>query len=164
MSILTLGTFETGKYTLTVTQFNAADIQACIDRYEGRTMAELFGVELLALYTAGVTANDPIYTFLRDAFTVEINRWLIVSTGVVDMLAGIVWAEFQRDIYTQPTSFGQVKSKGENSEGATFNASSYQSKRMEAEETFRAIQTYIEDNLDVYPTYNGVPKRPILPF
>jgi hypothetical protein len=164
MSILTIGTFETGKYKLTVTQFNTADLQACIDRYENRTMSELFGVELLALYTQGIIDADPIYEFLRDAFIVEINKNLVVSTGVVDMLAGIVWAEFQRDIYTQSTSFGQVKSKGENSEGATFSAASYQSKRIEAESTFIAIQEYIEDNLDVYPTFNGVPKRAILPF
>jgi hypothetical protein len=164
MSIITTANFEQGKFKTGFTQFTANDLTACITRNEDKIMTELLGKDLYALYVTGVAGGDPIYEFLRDAFIEEINEVAYVSQGVVDMLCGFVWCEYQRDIYANNSSIGANRLKGENSDQVSFNGANYHSRYLEALSTFEAIQAYINDNLDVYPTFNGVCKYPYLQF
>jgi hypothetical protein len=156
--------FEYGKFALAFNEQTIYDLNLCINRYEPRYLSELFGVDLYALYTAGVTASDAIYLELQAEFQKEINSRLIVSTGVKDMLMGFIWCEYQRQIQTQQTTFGAVKNAGENSDNASFNTSMYQVNWLEALNTYEAIQEFILDNLDIYPTFNGQSKFPVLQF
>lgn len=152
-----------GKYQIALTTFNAANVQLYIDRYEPMLMRELLGVELFDLYEAGITGIDPIYEKLRDAFIEQLdNGKILESKGVVDMLTGFIYFYFSRDQYTQQTSAGAVKNKGENSTNASFAMSMLNSRWNEALDTYQAIQDYIRENIDVYPTFKGVQKYTVL--
>jgi len=157
--------FENGKFKAAFNEDTVLDLTACIERYEDRLMSELLGVELFALYTLGVIAVDPIYTKIQLQF-IEQDTWsnLLVSNGVKDMLQGFIWCEYQREIYSQTTTFGSVKNKGENSDNVSFPASMYQIKYLESLTTYDAIQQYILENEAIYPTFKGLRKYPILPI
>lgn len=162
MSVIDSNNF-TGKYEVHISTFTATKIQEYIDRYETIILIELFGKELYDLYVAGLVAVDPIYETLRDAFIEQLpNGCILESRGVVDMLTGMIYFYYVRDQYTQMTTLGAVKSKGENSENTTFVMSGLNARWNEALDTYEAIQYYIEENLDVYPTYLGVKKHPVL--
>ena len=152
------------KYKLTLTDFNATELTAYIDRYETITLIELLGKELYDLYLAGLTGGDPIYEFLRDPFTVQLDSGQILnSRGVDDIILGVVYFYWSRDIETQRTSNGSVQKKGENSEVASQFKANLQSRWNEAIKTYQDIQCYILDNSDVYPTFEGYTKE-IMPM
>lgn len=153
------------KYELTLTDFNPAILTAYIARYETITLIELFGKELYDLYIAGIAGGDSIYETLRDAFTVQLSSGLILdSKGVDDMLTGIIYFYYSRDINTQPTSNGNVSSKGENSEKVSEFKANVQSRWDEAITTYSAIQYYILENSSVYPTFEGYEPQNIKMF
>jgi hypothetical protein len=152
------------KYKLTITDFNAVELQAYITRYEQISLVELFGVELYDLYVSGVGISDPIYTALRDPFIEQLDSGTILnSRGVDDMITGIVYFYWSRDIETQRSSQGSVKKKAENSESATQWKSNLQSRWNEAINTYCAIQDYVLDNDDLYPEFEGL-RKTILPI
>ena len=147
------------KFVLTVGDFNTDKIQAYIDRYETITLQELFGVELFDLWEAGLVATDPIYEFLRDPFTVQLDCGTILnSRGIKDVVLGIVYFHFVTDNYTQQTVNGSVKTKGENSDNVNLLKANVQSRYNEAVNSYGSIQEYICDNLDEYPTFKGLNK------
>ena len=147
------------KFELTLGDFNTDKFTAYIDRYETITLQNLFGVELFDLWEAGLTATDPIYETLRDPFTEQLECGEILnSRGIKDILLGVVYYFYTADNYTQKTINGSVKPNGENSDNVRLIKANLQSRYNEAMESYRAIQRYICDNKDVYPTYNGVEK------
>jgi hypothetical protein len=153
------------KYELTLTDFNSAKLTAYIARYETITLIELFGKELYDLYVTGIAGGDSIYETLRDAFTVQLSSGLILdSKGVDDMLTGIIYFYYSRDINTQQTSNGNVSSKGENSERVNEFKANIQSRWSEANDTYWAIQYYILENSSVYPTFEGYEPQNIQMF
>ena len=164
MAIITVDNFV-NKYELTLTDFNTTQLTSYIDRYETIALVELFGVELYDLWVIGIGASDPIYTFLRDSFTVQLSNGVILnSRGVIDMLTGIVYFYYSRDIMAQQSSNGVVEKKGENSENVSGYFANIQSRWDEAIETYNAIQYYVSDNLDVYPTFEGHIKQTLPQF
>lgn len=155
MAIVTTTDFI-NKFELTLTDFNTAKLTAYIDRYETITLIELLGKELYDLYVTGIAGADPIYETLRDPFTVQLSSGLILnSRGIVDMLTGIIYFYYSRDINTQVTENGNVISKGENSDKASAFKSNVQSRWMESIGTYKAIQYYVLDNSSLYPTFEG---------
>ncbi len=152
------------KYKLTLTDFNTSELASYIVRYETISLQELFGIELYDLWVIGIGAADPIYEFLRDPFTVQLESGEILnSRGVDDVILGIVYFYWSRDIETQRSSIGSVKKKGENSEAASQWKANLQSRWDESIVSYQAIQGYICDNMDVYPTFMGLPKT-VLPI
>ena len=164
MAIVTTADFI-NKYELTLTDFNTAKLTAYIDRYETITLIELFGKELYDLYVTGIAGGDSIYETLRDSFTVQLSSGLILnSRGIVDLLTGVIYFYYSRDINTQQTSNGNVSSKGENSERVNEFKSNIQSRWSEANDTYWAIQYYILENSSVYPTFEGYEPQNIQMF
>lgn len=162
MSVIQASLF-TGKYEVHVSTHTATKLQEYIDRYETITLIELFGKELYDLYVAGLALTDPIYETLQDPFVEQDgNGCILESKGVADLLLGTVYFYYVRDAYTQMSTKGAVKNKAENSESTTFTMSGLQARYNEALETYNAIQMYIMDNLDVYPTFKGVKKYPAI--
>jgi hypothetical protein len=144
------------KFELTKSTQADALIDAYISRYETITLQRLFGVELFDLWEAGLTAADPIYEFLRDPFTVQLDCGLILnSRGIKDVILGIVYYYYVVDRNTQQTINGKNKSKSENADSVTQLQANLQSRYNEAIGSYKAIQEYICDNLDVYPTFKG---------
>ena len=147
------------KFELTLGDFNTDKFVAYIDRYETITLQNLFGVELFDLWEAGLTAANPIYETLRDPFTVQLECGEILnSRGIKDILLGVVYYFYTADNYTQKTINGSVKMNGENSDNVRLIKANLQSRYNEAMESYHAIQRYICENKDVYPTYKGVEK------
>lgn len=147
------------KYKLTTTDFNETQLDAYVTRYSEITLIELFGKELYDLWVTGIGGSDPIYEFLRDPFTEQLDCGLILnSRGTDDILLGVVYFYWSRDIMTQQTSNGPVEKAGENSTIASSYRANIQSRWDEAVNSYQAIQKYICDNSDVYPTFKGLPK------
>ncbi len=159
--MVTITDFEVGKFKLAFNEQTANDLQACIDRNVPTIMAELFGVELLALYEAGISNNEPIYTLLRDEFIIQDNC-LLISKGIKDMLMGFIWCEFQREIYTTPTTTGNVKVKNQNSTDISFPTMMYQINWLASLKSYESIQALCQERYDDYPTFKGIKKYPIL--
>jgi hypothetical protein len=155
----------TGKYSITKNDFDAGKLDLYIDDFEIISLQELFGVELYDLWVIGIAASDPIYTKLRDAFTEQLDCGIILnSRGIKNILLGLVYFQYKTDGYTQPTITANVKSKNENAENANLFTANIQSRYNESIETYKAIQGYICDNLDVYPTFKGIEKSPLIMF
>lgn len=147
------------KFETTQNEFDTAKLTAYIDRYETITLIELFGKELYDLYVIGIAGGDPIYEFLRDAFTVQLDCGTILdSNGVDDIILGIVYFYYHRDNYTQQSINGGVKNTGENSTNVSVFVSNIQSRWDEAISSYQAIQGYICENDSVYPTFLGQSK------
>jgi len=162
MALITVDDFV-NKFELTKNDFNASSLTSYIDRYETITLIELFGKELYDLWVIGIAALDPIYEFLRDPFTVQLECGEILnSRGLNDVLLGVVYFYWSRDISTQRSSNGSVEKKGENSENVSQLRANLQSRWNEAISTYKAIQHYILENNDVYPAFLGLQKT-ILP-
>ena len=158
MALITVNDFV-NKFELTLTDFNTSELTEYIERYETITLIELFGKELYDLWVIGIAATDPIYEFLRDPFIVQLESGKILnSRGVNDTLLGVVYFYWSRDIMTQRSSNGSVQKKSENSENVSQFKANIQSRWDEAIRTYQAIQDYIIENDDVYPTYLGVCK------
>jgi hypothetical protein len=159
--MVTITDFEVGKFKLAFNEQTVNDLQSCIDRNMPTIMAELFGVELLALYEAGILVNDPLYTLLRDEFIIQDNC-LLISKGIKDMLMGFIWCEFQREIYSTPTTTGNVKAKSQNSVDISFPTMMYQINWLASLKSYESIQALCQERYDDYPTFKGVKKYPIL--
>jgi hypothetical protein len=148
------------KYETTQNEFDQAKLTAYITRYQEITLIELFGKELYDLYVTGIAGADADYTFLRDAFTVQLDSGtLLNSRGVDDLIMGVVYFYYHRDNYTQQSINGGVKNKGENSENVSVFVSNIQARWDEAISSYHAIQYYILENDSVYPTFLGLKKE-----
>ena len=79
------------------------------------------------------------------------------------MLKRMIYFYYVRDQYTQMSTLGAVKNKGENSESTTYVMSGLNARWNEAVETYHSIQRYIELNKQVdYPTFKGLREYPAL--
>lgn len=155
MSILTPSDFV-GRFLITKNANNVTNIQTIIDETEFSIMNELLGAELYALYLAGVTVNDPIYLKLRDKFFESDSCGRHTkSLGVVRMLLGFTYFDYYQTDGITASLNGQQSTLSENSEKVSvimannqiYNDSVY---------TFINIQSYIRENLEVYPTFKGI--------
>lgn len=165
MGIYVNSTDFVSKFSITKNDFDSGKLDYYIDRYEIITLKELFGVELFDLWEAGIAGTDPIYETLRDAFTVQLDCGLILnSRGIEDLLLGVIYYQYKIDAYTQSTITSNVKSNNENAENVGLFTANIQSRYNESIGTYAAIQEYICDNLDIYPTFKGVHKPILLMF
>ena len=78
------------------------------------------------------------------------------------MLIGFIWCEFQREIYTTPTTTGNVKSKSQNSTDISFPTMMYQINWLASLKSYESIQALCRERYDDYPTFKGLKKHPIL--
>lgn len=155
MALITTSDFE-NKFEVTLNEFNEAKLSSYIDRYEQITLVELFGKDLYDLWVTGIGTSDPLYTFLRDPFVVQLDCGEILnSRGVNDVLLGVVYFYWQRDISTQISSNGSVEKKGENSTNISAFKANVQSRWDESIKSYTAIQKYICDKSDLYPDFEG---------
>ena len=153
------------KFKITKNEFDQGKLDYYISRYEVISLQELFGVELYNLWVTGIGASTAIYTKLRDPFTEQLDCGIILnSRGIKDVLLGLIYFQYKTDGYTQTTITANVKSKNENAENASLFTANIQSRYNESIETYKAIQGYILENLDVYPTFKGIDKSPLLMF
>ena len=153
------------KFSITTNDFDAGKLDYYIDRYETITLQELFGVELYDLWVAGIAGTDPSYETLRDAFTVQLDCGLILnSRGIEDLLLGVIYYQYKTEAFTESTITSNVKSNNETAENVGLFTANIQWRYNESIGTYAAIQEYICDNLDTYPTFKGIEKPILLMF
>lgn len=160
-SITSISNF-TGKYKTHVSEFTVGDLSEYITRMEEPILIELFGKELYDLWNG---SSDAIYTVLTAPMSFQSQCGIVYqSKGIVDMLTGFIYFEYQRDMYTQMTINGSVKNISENSGNASHIMSMLHGRYEEALLTYQSIQAYIKENEATYPQFKGVKRYPINPF
>lgn len=159
MAAITQPSDYTGQFAITTNQLNIVKVQQFIDTYENIYLNQLFGVEMLADYLAGILDDDPIYTKLRDEFfeNSKCHR-LIHSRGVKWMLTAFVYWEYYRKDNTQATINGNKVLASENSQKPQVDEANIYSRYNEAVGTYKAIQDYIRERSENYPKFKGVDK------
>ena len=157
---LVLNSDFTGKYSLALTQFNTADIDAYIAKYEKEYLLKLLGADLYTLFIADLDASTPqvpvsaIYLALFNSFDTDYNSKIKSSDGIVEMLKGFIYYNYTKDIVQNQTPIGSTMPKNENSTVMSLNQSMC-TRFNDQVLSFEAIQWYICDNSTDYPDYNG---------
>lgn len=152
----------TGKYAISQNNFNEADLQAFIDKYESKYVYDLLGVELGTLLLADIAASTflpPVTAIYATIFNVlSQDEPLVRSNGIKEMLLGFVYFEFVRTQTVQNTLTGNVLNQNEVATVVDWSSTGVYANYNEAITTYRGIQCYVLDNLTVYPTFKGLMK------
>jgi hypothetical protein len=155
--------FEAGKLQISTTCYTDGTLQLCIDQTEEKTLQDLLGCELYALFVADWDAPIvgefseqrfiDIYTpFCEDGNICNIKR----SEGVKSMLMNYIFFEYMRVQAFNNRTTGMNKTKSENSERAHFNEYGLDAIYNNGVLTFEAIRWYICENSSTYPEYEGI--------
>jgi hypothetical protein len=156
----------TGQYKVSTNSYIEVDFQLYINKLEQKYLTDLLGVALYDLFEADVVSGSPvtqIYIDIFDAFAEDDGTGSGCqhrSNGMVEMLKGFIYFHFMRDLWTQSTMNGQIKNEFSNSTQARMSETNLDENYNEAVKTYQEIQWYIKENLDVYPTFNGMEKLP----
>lgn len=154
-SITTPADFN-GQYSINRNKHNTNDIIACIDSVEELVLLELFGVDFKTIVLDGVANLDPIYEKLFEPFNYQDSCDRIwQSKGVKEMLLGFVYFEWFATHSVAVVLDGQRENESENSKSASSLRANNEKRYNDAVKTYRAIQAYINDNLDIYPEFKG---------
>jgi len=154
-SITTPADFN-GQYSINRNKHNTNDIIACIDSVEELVLLELFGVDFKTIVLDGVANTDPIYEFLFEPFNYQDSCDRIwVSKGIKEMLLGFVYFEWFATHSVAVVLDGQRENESENSKSASSLRANNEKRYNDAVKTYRAIQAYINENLDIYPEFKG---------
>lgn len=146
------------KFELAVNQFNESKIDAYIDRYEPYYLSQLLGKELKDLFISDLDVNNipqtPIYETIYNPLSIDLDSQVVFSYGIKEMLLGFIYYHFTKDETIKQTPVGSVKPNTENS--LNVGTSQYLTNRFnESVESLIAIQRYIIENENDYPTFNG---------
>lgn len=155
--------FEAGKLQISATCYNDETLQLCIDQTEEKTLQELLGCELYALFIADWDAPIPgefselRFTKIYEPFCIdETICGIIRSEGVKNMLMNYIFFEYMRVQAFNNRTTGMNKTKSENSERADFNEYGLDAIYNTGVLTFEAIRWYICENSSTYPEYEGI--------
>lgn len=147
-----------GKFELTQNMFTNERIQSYIDKYEKYYMTLLLGVTEYANFVNDLDVNNtpqsPIYELIYNPLQYDYDGDIIYSEGIKDMLLGLIYYRYILDNQQFPTSIGVVSQESENSNVLSINQITI-SRFNDSVATFRAIQSYIDQNSEDYPDYNG---------
>jgi len=91
----------------------------------------------------------------------DVNK-INISEGMITMLKGFIYFEYQRFQAVKASPVGSVENSNENSKVLTGYKAANIQRYNKAIESYKAIQTYIRQNLSDYPTFNGVSKDIII--
>jgi hypothetical protein len=151
--------YKVGQYKININKHNEADVQACIDSVEELALIQLFGVDFKDIVLQGVVDLVQIYEKLYNPFTFQDSCDRIwQSKGVKEMLLGFVYFEWFATHSVAVVLDGQRENESENSKSASSLKANNEKRYNDAVKTYRAIQAYINDNLDIYPEFKGQSK------
>jgi hypothetical protein len=159
--IVSIADFSAGKYELHTGMYDQARIQDYIELYEKPYLQKLLGAELYDEFEADLIAGSGTPTEVRfqkilDPFHEDYNFDVVISEGMKEMLLGLIYFEYAKDLSNQMTINGLVKPQGENSKDISTLNAMYYTRFNRSVRTYKAIQKYIywiksED----YPNRNG---------
>lgn len=156
MASITIPADFNGQYSINRNKHNEASIQACIDSVEELVLLELFGVDFKAIVLQGVVDEVVIYENLYNPFNFQDSCDRIwQSKGIKEMLLGFVYWEWFATHSVAVVLDGQRENESENSKSASSLKANNEKRYNDAVKTYRAIQAYINENLDIYPEFKG---------
>lgn len=145
-----------GQYSINRNKHNTNDIQACIDSVEELVLLELFGVDFKDIVLQGVVDEIVIYENLYNPFNFQDSSDRIwQSKGIKEMLLGFVYWEWFATHSVAVVLDGQRENESENSKSASSLKANNEKRYNDAVKTYRAIQAYVNENLDIYPEFKG---------
>ncbi len=149
-----------GYYKISGNTYSEIELQTYIDNIEPKVLRSLLGCELYDLFVADLDGNGvpqtQIYLDIYNAFYTDYNNCQIKSDGMLEMLKGFIYYEYVRDGNFFNTISGTVKNTFVNSEMARTAEFGLNERYNVALQSFDAIQWFICQNEENYPTYNGV--------
>src|SRR5210317_1663867 len=118
--IISVADFDPGKYELHTGMYDQARIADYIGIYEKPYLIRLLGAELFNEFEADFIAGGGIPTEARfqkilNPFYEDYNFNVVISEGMKEMLLGLVYFEYAKDLSNQMSNNGLVKPQGENS-------------------------------------------------
>jgi len=152
-------------YKIFISKQVETELSVMIDDVEENILQDLLGCELYGLFITDLDTNTPQvpqnspFTEIFEAICMDDECGKIVSKGMVDMLQGFIYFEWERYNPFKATANGIVLSDSENSTQANLIASGVYNKYNRAVKSYHAIQEYICKNSELYPTYNGKHKE-----
>lgn len=163
MSILKLTDFEKGRYKIPLTSSQEDDLQIHIDFVENYYLKRLFGIELYDLFVidlAAPTAGEPTdarFVKVFNAFDFQdTNDIIFTSGGIKEMMKGLVYFYYLRDLNQRVTTVGTTELTTANSENISALWANVTSRYNEGVNTYRVIQYFMDVFDDVtYPEFNG---------
>jgi len=164
--ILTIDSFDFGRYEIALDPEQEQDLELYIDRVEKEYLPKLFGKELYLLFVVdwnAVPAGVPTamrFKFVFDPLLEQNDCVMVQSLGIEEMLKGIVYYLFIRDQITRSTTLGVDSFIGENVETKTALQHDTTGRYNEAIDTFKTIQYFMSTyQPEDYPEYKGVDVR-----
>ena len=155
MIILQLSDFEDGIFKVPTNQITT-ELQFYIDKVERDYLPMLLGVELNNLFLADLTSGVPTSARFLDifnSFNVETDNFMISSDGMKQMLKGFVYYLYVRELNVKVNSEGIISSSSENSVLKSAESLNLSVKYNNSVDISTAIQTYIFENLTIYPEF-----------
>ena len=164
--ILTIDDFEFGEFKIALDPEQEQDLDLYIDKAESEYLPRLFGLDFYNLFVADWNSapvgvpTDPRFSKVYNEFTDQNDCVMVQSLGMEEMLKGIVYYLFLRDVVTRSTTVGLESVIGENTESVTAIGHDITRRYNEAIDTFHTIQYYMHTfNPADYPEYKGVNVR-----
>jgi len=172
MSVI-IGTSDfVGRYAIVTGTNEAALIQEDIDTIETTWMRNLLGVTEGDAFILECSLNlgvptSPQYVTIYDYLQLEDvycnNEFEYVSSGIKEMLKGVVYSQYYTQKKTVPTVIGKQVIQASN---AVSSPDLFELKRYynQSINNYRVIQKYIHRNLSDFPDYKGLNKNYSTPF
>lgn len=172
MSILSpTSDFSTGRYIIPLNPTQTVDLQVQIDYVENYYLKRLFGLELYDLFVIDLAlpvAGDPTtprFIKVFNPFDEQDNCSIYSSEGIKEMLKGLTYFYYLRDLNKKVTTSGTAITNSANSENISSLWANCTSRYNEAVDTYCAIQYYMcsVDSAN-YPEYEGVSIKKVNQF
>lgn len=164
MGLLISSSDFTGKYALPQTVFS--DLDSFINDPEGeqKYLTELLGASLFADFKNNLAGTPKVptaqnYLNIYNAFSIDYDCDVLISTGLIDMLKGLIFFDYMADVKYKATTQGIVINSPDTSTLADYGK--LYTFHNNAIHTYQAIQIYIQFiNRADYTAikFNGQPK------
>jgi len=147
----------TGELAIPQDKFTSSKFSVVRNARQFEMLYDIMGAELATLFIADLDSSGvpqtARFTNLYDAFVEDDNNAVVRSLGIKEMVKRLVYFYYVRENNKIVTLNGNKSNEGENSK-INFTIDWFINKYNEAIETAKAIQWYIEENLDTYPEEN----------
>jgi hypothetical protein len=147
--------FTTGDLKISQTDYTLDDLNEFINKYEEEALIDLLGQDLYDLFVADLDVNGVPQTAIYTTIYNPMRNKLYVSEGMVQMVKGFVWWEYVRRQKVQNSGSGPVAAKSDTGREVGYSEYNIYEPYNMAVGTHENIQRYINDNISVYPTFDG---------
>ena len=156
--------FNYGKFLINDNDYTRQNLGEYIDQQELSILYALLGVELTNLFVAdlddeSIPQSDRFLSIYDQFAYNRHNGSLVVSKGLKELLKGFIFFEFTRDQNSKNNINGNSQNIYDSGDLVTAEKNGIYQKYNLSVDDYQAIQTYIHDNISIYPEYLGIKKE-----